>query len=268
MPLPSSLTGVTFTATSGNPPVSIGTQTIPVTGLSLGPNSFQITDSGILDTIESEATINPSVNFSYGNGLSLVSTTGTPYPPPPIILDTNGVTIKYTRGSIPSSPYFIQANPRGTGMEWFAVVNNNAKDMITDYATNLSAGSGRSYFTNNGNTVPFNNIVTTLMTSMLRVFENSFLFNEPIASWDTFGVTDMYQMFSNCYNFNQPIGYWNTFNVADMGYMFNDARVFNQDLRRWNVLKIPSPGAPQFNNAAYALNPNYLPIWGTAGISL
>ena len=100
------------------------------------------------------------------------------------------------------------------------------------------------------------------------MFENLFLFNEPIASWDTSNVTNMYQMFSNCYNFNQPIGYWNTFNVADMGYMFSNARVFNQDLRRWNVIKIPSPGAPQFYTGAFALNPNYLPIWGTAGISL
>jgi surface protein len=268
MPFPSSLTGVTFTVTSGTPPVSIGTQTIPVTGLSLGANSVQITDSGILTALESGATVNPSLNFEYANGLSEFSTAGTPYPPPPISLDTNGVTIKYTGGSISSSPYFIQANPRGTGMEWFAVVNNNAKDMIANYATNLSAGSGRSYFTNNGNTVPFSNIVTSLMTDMSYMIRFASAFNQPIGSWDTSNVTNMIFMFDSATNFNQPIGSWNTSNVPNMMYMFNNATAFNQNIGSWNTSSVTNMSY-MFNNATAFNNNNDPSIgsWNTSSVT-
>ena len=77
-------TGVTLNVTSGNPPVSVGTQTIPVSILSVGANSVPINDSNILTTIRSGATITPSLTCSYANGangLIAVSTTGKPYPP-------------------------------------------------------------------------------------------------------------------------------------------------------------------------------------------
>jgi surface protein len=267
MPLPSSsLTGVTFTVTSGNPPVSIGTQTIPLESLSLGANSVQITHSDILDTIESGATINHSVNFSYGNGLILVSTSGTPYtpppppptppPPPPISLDTNGVTIKYTLGSISSSPYFIQANPRGTGMEWFAIVNDSSKANITSYVFEEQAGL--TYFTPSGQTppettpVPFNNIVTSLMTDMSYMFRYASAFNQPIGSWDTSNVTNMNEMFRYALVFNQPIGSWDTSKVTNMSNMFNTALEFNQPIGSWDTSKVTTMyimfyGAVKFN---------------------
>ncbi len=50
-----------------------------------------------------------------------------------VVLDANNVTIKWTGTTVPS-PYFVQANPRGTGMEWFAIVNNSTKSNITAYA--------------------------------------------------------------------------------------------------------------------------------------
>jgi hypothetical protein len=77
----SSLTGVTLNVTSGNPPVPVGTQTIPVASLSVGANSVQINDSSILAAIGSGTTINYSLSCSYANGKSVVSTAGTPYPP-------------------------------------------------------------------------------------------------------------------------------------------------------------------------------------------
>jgi len=257
MPLPSSsLTGVTFKATSGVPPnvITHGIQTIDLQGLSLGDNSVELIHPGILTALESGATVNHSLQLEY-SGLSVVSTAGTPYPTPPVMLDTNGVTLKYTLSSIPSgqsNPYIIQV-PEGSGT-YYAVMSSNNDDSISKISAyaNLVGSTpnpttATPSFTAPDNTpIPFNRIVTTLMTNMYVMFAHLHYFNQPIASWDTSSVTNM-------------------------GYMFYEARVFNQDLRRWNVLKIPSKfalGAAQFYTAAYALNTNYLPIWGTAGISL
>jgi surface protein len=257
MPLPSSLTGVTFTATSGNPPVSIGTQTIPLSSLSLGANSVQITDSDILTALESGATVNPSVKCSYANGLSLVETTGTLYPPPPIMLDTNNVTLKYTLPEISSSPLFIQTNLRGT-LEWFAVVNHFSKETISNYAkpTSLNYASALTIFTPPGQSlaVPFNNIVTTLLTDMSDMFSGADAFNSDIGSWDTYNVTNMFRMFYNASVFNQNIGYWNTTNVTNMSGMFNGAYAFNKPIGNWITSSVTDMGG-MFTDT-YAFNQN------------
>jgi len=186
---------------------------------------------------------------------------------PVLILYANNATVRYASANALSSvPTFVYENPRGTGFEWFAIVDNSATTMIRNYATNLSSGAssgvGITYFTYNGNLVPFNNIVTTRMTYMRSMLENLPLFNQPMASWDTSNVTDMYCLFANDYKFNQNISKWNTSNVTDMGYMLYENRVFNQNISGWNTLKIPVI-PPSFSNGA-ALSSNYLPIWGTA----
>jgi hypothetical protein len=113
-----------------------------------------------------------------------------------VVLDSNGVTVKWTGTTVPT-PYFVQANPRGTGMEWFAIVNNSTKSNITDYAKNIQ--SGIDYFTRPSTTtpIPFNNIVTTLMTDMSNMFERATSFNQPIGSWNVSNVFNMEGMFHN-----------------------------------------------------------------------
>ena len=132
----SSLTGVTLTATSGNPPVPVGTETINLSDVSVGANSVKITEPNILAKINSGDTITPSLQLNYASGLSVVSTAGTPYvPPPPVILDTNGVTLKYTSSSIPSgqsNPYIV--NVSGT---YYAVMNNSQDCKIMSYFGNV-----------------------------------------------------------------------------------------------------------------------------------
>ena len=176
---------------------------------------------------------------------------------PVISLNNGTITYSGNAADVPtSSALFIQANPRGTGLEWFAVVKDDMKTAIRSYARGTSVPfipSSQSV------PVPFNNIVTTLMTSMNQIFYEAAAFNQPIGSWDTANVINMSGMFSNASafnqpigswntanvqtmtsmfaytNFNQPIGSWNTANVTDMASMFFDATAFNQNISSWNV---------------------------------
>ena len=163
-----------------------------------------------------------------------------------VVLDSNGVTIKWTGTYVPS-PYFIQANPRGTGMEWFAIVDNSTRNNITNYAKNIQ--SGITFFTRPSTTtpIPFKNIVTTLVTDMSYMFTYStstnpsitnLLFNENISSWDVSNVTTMGRMFYLATTFNESIGSWNMSKVTDISWMFYKAAAFNQPIGSWNVSNV------------------------------
>ena len=221
-----------------------------ISSASLGNNSIKITNPNILSTLQSDVTINPSMDVTYSNAAfpsSDIVVAGTPYvPPPKLILLANGVTISYVANpaDVPASTAnFIQADPRGTGMEWFAVVKNGMKSAIKLYARNYNSGPlippGQS------SPVLLNNIVTTLMTDMSSMFnydgltwDATFAFNHPINSWDTSNVTNMYRMFYNSRAFNQPLNSWNTSKVTNMSDMFNDAIAFNQPLNSWNTANV------------------------------
>ncbi len=157
--------------------------------------------------------------------------------PPLIIRASNNVTIQYTgaAGDVPtSSALFIEANPRGTGMEWFAVVTDGMHQAIKEYARNTDAP-----FTHQGQVVPFNNIVTTLMTQM-SMFHSIHVFNQDISGWDVSNVTNMSYMFDHAMNFNQDISRWDVSKVVNMDNMFNSAYSFNQNLSGWNVALTPA----------------------------
>jgi len=199
---------------------------------------------------------------------------------------TNAVTVSYigNAADVPTSaPLFIQANPRGTGVEWFAVVKQGMKAAITNYA---GGTSGPFIPPGQSQPVPFNNIVTTLMTDMNGLFNGKLSFNQPIASWDTSNVinmsylfdsglreyaanapgaefnqpigswntskvTTMEAMFYNATAFNQPIGSWNTGAVTNMSYMFYDATAFNQNISAWDVgAVVPNPPTGFSTNSA------------------
>jgi surface protein len=188
-----------------------------------------------------------------------------------VVLDANGKTIKY-EGSVPTSDLqFIQANPRGTGTEWFAVVKQSMKDAISSYASYASGTDGPFKPTPHLPVVPFNNIVTTLMTDMSGLFNSKSGFNAPIDSWDTSNVTNMAYLFANTLTngFNQPIGAWNTSNVRNMDSMFYNSGLFNQAIGAWNTGAVTTMqgmfwGANAFNqpigtwNTGAVTNMNYM----------
>jgi surface protein len=157
-------------------------------------------------------------------------------------LDANGVTVKSTLSSLPSSPILVKANLRGT-LEWFAIVNDSSKALITSYANPLAGPAVISYFTPPGQTsaVPFKNIVTTFMTDMSSLFAGASSFNSDISSWDTSRVTDM-------------------------NNMFNGASVFNQNIRLWDVYMLSTrPNQPTgfSTGSALANNPTNMPAWNS-----
>ncbi len=158
-------------------------------------------------------------------------------PPPPISRASNNVTIQYTGAADdvpPSSARFIEANPRGTGDEWFAVVKDGMKQAITDYANGLS-GSSTPFTPPGQSPVLFNNIVTTLMTDMSSMFQYATTFNYNISSWDTSNVTNMSNMFQGAQAFNQLLNSWDVSSVTNMFSMFTGAVAFNQPLNNWDV---------------------------------
>jgi surface protein len=187
-----------------------------------------------------------------------------------LFLDTtNNVTIKTTLLSFSSdTPIFIKANPRGTGMEWFAVVNNSLRANITNYAKGITT-DGSSKFIPTEQTppettpVPFKNIVTTQLTSMNSMFLNTLSFNNDISSWDTSRVIDMYQMFTSS-GFNSDISNWNTSKVTNMTYMFSNASSFNSDINNWNTSNVTNmsnmfSGASEFNSP--------IGLWNTSKVT-
>jgi surface protein len=177
------------------------------------------------------------------------------------VLGSNSKTVQYIEPNITIEPLFILADPRGTGTkEWFAVVTNNSRDQITAYAK--SSGSAVStYFTKSGESapVPFNNIVTTLMTSMVQLFYDASQFNKNISDWDTSNVSSssgMGQMFQNATVFNQDISKWNVANVKNMGQMFMYASKFNSDISGWNTSNVTDMHAMFYGATLFNQNLN------------
>ena len=167
-------------------------------------------------------------------------------PPPRIVRDrVNNQTLVFQERSIPQSPDFIQASPRGFP-EWFAVVDQRSFHQIRDYANGTTGP-----FTRAGQLVPFNNIVTSLMDWMANLFSGIQNFNQDISSWDTSRVTNMSNMFTNARVFNQHIGSWNTSQVTNMTQMFYGATNFNNGgsgVMGWDTSRVQNMDH-MFNNA-------------------
>jgi len=224
---------VTVTGGPGNPTTTINNLVLDASNRRV----FTVAYTGDLAFYEANKTAVSIVALETPYKLApLVPTVTAPAPMLPFLsLNANTVTVQYTGNAVDvptAAPLFFQSNPRGTGVEWFAVVKQGMKAAISDYASGTN-----SLFIPPGQSaaVPFNNIVTTLMTDMSSLFNSKTGFNSPIASWDTGNVLNMSAMFYYATGFNKPIGAWNTAAVTTMGNMLQGATAFNQSIGAWNT---------------------------------
>jgi surface protein len=84
----------------------------------------------------------------------------------------------------------------------------------------------------------FNDIDTSDIVSMSKLFQFNETFNGDITGWNVSSVKNMSFMFSNAKSFNQPIGNWNVSNVIYIHYMFEYAESFNQPIGGWEFPKV------------------------------
>jgi len=184
-----------------------------------------------------------------------------------ILLHPNGKTIRAIgseedlnlASAVPNSQtMFFQANPRGTGMEWFAVLwatpfaqygsrpADEAVRFLEQYSLNIEPSSTRdavvAAFIPPGQSepVPIRNLVMSLRTSLHRFC--SFTINPDIESWDTYNVKNFSAMFfQGGRDWNQNINHWSVTRGRNFNSMFkSDAvgplfnlRLFNQPLNNW-----------------------------------
>jgi surface protein len=187
-----------------------------ITSAIIGTNNHKIMNTELVNAFNSQTEeiifyISIVVNYHNevspsGNEVIFSSNLSNYVPPISLFLASIGTTIRYigNASDVPTNnPRFIELNPRGTGHEWFAVVNDSMKSAIIDYAKGITGSS--IPFTPPGQTspVPFNNIVTTLITDVSEMFQNITEFNQPIDSWDTINVTNMSKMFNMDYYWPQ-----------------------------------------------------------------
>ena len=247
----------------------IGNLTTTITNMGLNSNNrytFTVAYTGNLAFYEANKTSVSIVALETPYKLApLAPTVTAPAPMLPFLsLNANAVTVQYTGNAVDvptAAPLFFQATPRGTGVEWFAVVKQGMKAAISEYAGDIN---GPFVPPGQSQPVPFNNIVTTLMTNMFALFQTKSSFNVPIASWDTAAVTNMAQMFYGASAFNQPIGAWNTAAVTTMDNMFVIAYAFNQPIGTWNTAAVVTMNSMFYNATAFNQN---ISGWNVANVT-
>ena len=243
--------------------VTLPTISYNINGSPITLPSFTLNASGVFTITATTAVTNHYSSVSVSStaahierGLPIIQS---------IVGSAGNETLIYNLPPFTGSISFVRANPRNrqAGDEWFAVVNNNARGAILTYAraVRVNGVSGtHNFFDGNSREIPFNNIVTTLMTDMSTIFADAREFNRDIGNWDTSRVTNMSVMFSNATIFNQPIGNWNTSQVTNMSFMFNGATNFSQPINNWDTGRVENMNsmfrnATSFNSAIF-LNTN------------
>jgi len=187
-----------------------------ITSAIIGTNNHKIMNTELVNAFNSqteETIFYISIVVNYHNEVSpsgnevIFSSNSSNYVPQiSLFLVSIGTTIRYigNASDVPTNnPRFIELNPRGTGNEWFAVVKDSMKSAVTDYAKGITGSSIPFTPPGQSSPVPFNNIVTTLITDVSEMFQNITEFNQPIDSWDTINVTNMSKMFNMDYYWSQ-----------------------------------------------------------------
>jgi surface protein len=241
----SSISGGTYTFSSSDPDVATVNSNGVVTIEGPGDATITVSQAASSDGVFAAA-------VSVSNAFTVLE----PVLEPSLTLASNGA-YKFV-GSIPSgsqNPFFVT----DANNVVYAVMRNSQDSInkINAYAKGTS-GASTPFTHSTAGVIPFNRIVTTLMTNMSSMFRTATTFNSDISSWDTSNVTNMSQMFENASLFNQAIGSWNTAQVINMSRMFYNLNssanyAFNQNIGSWVTSNVTDMflmfrGANQFNN--------------------
>jgi hypothetical protein len=205
--------------------------------------------------------------------------------PGSILLHPNGKTLRAigteddlnlasASPSAQEKPMFFQANPRGTGMEWFAVMHRSVDSRyggmhvsesiryLEYYKDGVQPSSNRdnvvAAFTPPGESqpVPTRNVIMSLRTSIHRF--GSFTLNPDIESWDVYNVRNFSSLFSQGgRDWNQNINHWSVTRGRNFSYIFtneqnsDNVRIFNQPLNNWSPVRATDIRNMFLNNSFY-----------------
>ena len=94
-----------------------------------------------------------------------------------------------------------------------------------------------------GENTDLNDIDTSYITDMHRLFIYLDPHNIDISRWNVSSVEDMRSMFYECKNFNSDLSKWDVGKVKNMNCMFFKCNTFNSDLSRWDVSNVEDMNA-------------------------
>ena len=274
---------VTFTITAQNG--TTNTYTVKVRNSEKKILSFKLAGvDGTIDHSKKETLL----AVPYGNDLTNLNATytlsdgATVTPKPESVKDyTSPVSFTVTAQDGTTNTYTVSVKIEVTNSNLFDVVygeikklgsNANLNHLDMSKVTNMKDLFNANFF-HNTNPNPqlartFNGDIsqwdTSSVTTMEKMFKDTYAFNSPIGDWNTSSVTNMKNLFINADAFNQPLNDWNTSSVTNMNGMFSDTNAFNQPLNDWNTSKVTTM-AYMFS-AAKAFN-QPLNKWNTSSVT-
>ncbi len=119
-------------------------------------------------------------------------------------------------------------------------INNDVLTIASVGKTYLSTGNNLFNGWSNLLAVDFNNVDTTLVTTMAQMFRETNIKNLNLSIFNTSNVTSMRSMFYDCTNLdNLNLSGFDTSNVTDISYMFyNCVKLRTMNLNMFNTAKV------------------------------
>jgi len=200
-----------------------------------GDLTSSITTSGSVDTSTAGTyTISYNVSDAAGNAATVVQRT---------VIVSAASSISFVNGTC-QCPNATVGDTAVIGGVTYTAVDNS------------TIGTQRD----NGNV----NLCTTLVTSMVNIFNGKQQFNSDISFWDTSNVTSMQGMFNGAQAFNQDIGSWDTSNVTSMMGMFYSATAFNKNISNWNTSSVTTMYQMFLSNTSFNQD---ISSWNTSSVT-